>query len=250
MRILLTNDDGVHALGMNALAEQLGCEHSVVIAAPDAERSGASHSITLNTPLKVRRVSVPCGTTAYAVSGSPADCVKVACDYLNVAPELVVSGMNHGYNTGIDIHYSGTVSAAAEGALHGIPSIAASMGSLNPEDCAKQAAIIVKLIPQLIKTGGLLFNVNIPARPYEMLKGVRCTKLSSYAYATEYIERSDPRGRAYLWTAMRDGSISGDDVDTDEKWITENYVTVTPLTVNWTDNEMLKTLKSMTDFSL
>ncbi len=250
MRILLTNDDGVHAPGMNALAELLRVDHSVVIVAPDAERSGAGHSITLNAPLRVKRVSVPSDVTAYCVSGSPADCVKIACDYLEIEPELIVSGINHGYNTGIDTHYSGTVSAAAEGALHGIPSIAASMGAVNPSDCTKQAAIIAKLIPQLLKTGGRFFNINIPARPFEMLKGVRCTKLSSYAYQSEFIERNDPRGRSYLWMSVRDGKISNDDIDTDEKWITENYVTVTPLAVNATDIDMLKTLQSEIEFSL
>ena len=96
------------------------------------------------------------------MSGSPADCVKIACDYLKIAPELIVSGMNHGYNTGIDTHYSGTVSAATEGALHGIPSIAASMGLANPSDCTKQADIIAKLIPQLLKTGGSALQYQHP----------------------------------------------------------------------------------------
>jgi len=245
MRILITNDDGIHAEGICALARRLSREHQVVVVAPDSERSGAAHSITLTAPLRVRRASIP-GTSdveAYKVNGAPADCVILGCRALHVKPDLILSGINHGYNLGVDVHYSGTVSAAMEGAMQGIPSMAVSMEGFTSLDFSVPARIAEELIPQFMQSGCMLFNVNVPDLPYEKLKGIKYTRLSDRTYFSPFEKRKDPRNIDYYWWPCR-AEYDGDfQADNDERWTNEGYVSVTPIMTNSTDEAALCGLK-------
>ena len=247
MRILITNDDGIHAEGICALARRLSREHQVIVVAPDSERSGAAHSITLTAPLRVRRASIP-GTPdveAYKVNGAPADCVILGCRALDVKPDLILSGINHGYNLGVDVHYSGTVSAAMEGAMQGIPSMAVSMEGFTSLDFSVPARIAEELIPQFMQSGCMLFNVNVPDLPYEKLKGIKYTRLSDRTYFSPFEKRKDPRNIDYYWWPCR-AEYDGDyQADNDERWTNEGYVSVTPIMTNSTDEASLCGLKGI-----
>jgi len=244
MDILLANDDGILADGIRAMARELMGSHRVVIAAPDSERSGASHSITLTSPLRARQVELAGleGVEAYSINGAPADCVILAINALGIRPDLIISGINHGYNLGTDVHYSGTVSAAMEGALVGIPSMAVSMQAVHSRDFSAAAGLAAELIPQLMEGGSLLYNVNVPDLPGTELKGIRYTPLSSRMYYAPFVRRTDPRNMDYFWWPGRveyDGDMNA---DCDERWVLEGYATVTPLMQNMTDRAALDTL--------
>lgn len=249
MRILIINDDGIHAEGIGALARRLSEKHQVTVIAPDTERSGASHSITLTSPLRVRKASIPGAPEieAYKINGAPADCVIIGCRALNIKPDLIVSGINHGYNIGTDVHYSGTVNAAMEGVMQGIPSMAVSMEGFTSEDFSVPARIAEEIIPVFMNSGHMLFNINVPNRPYEELKGIRYTRLSDKTYYAPFEKRSDPRGVDYFWWPSRVDYEGEMDSDVDERWVLEGYVTVTPLMTNSTDTAALTKLQGFND---
>lgn len=245
MRILITNDDGIFAEGICALARRLCEKHQVTVVAPDSERSGASHSITLTAPLRVRKASIPGApqVDAYKVSGAPADCVIIGCRALNIQPDIILSGINHGYNLGTDAHYSGTINAAMEGALQGIPSMAVSMNGFNSTDFSAAAQIAEELIPQFLNSGCMLYNVNVPDIPYHELKGIKYTKLSDRTYFAPFEKRTDPRNVDYYWWPCRLDYDGDPQADNDERWTSEGYVSVTPITTNSTDRDALSRLK-------
>lgn len=241
MRILITNDDGIHAEGICALARCLSREHQVVVVAPDSERSGAAHSITLTAPLRVRKAMIPGApeVEAYKINGAPADCVILGCRALGIKPDLVLSGINHGYNLGVDVHYSGTVSAAMEGAMQGIPSMAVSMKGFTATDFSVPARVAAELIPEFMQSGCMLFNVNVPDVPYEQLKGIKYTRLSDRTYCAPFEKRTDPRGCDYYWWPSWVPYDGDDQADNDERWTGEGYVSVTPIMTNSTDEAAL-----------
>lgn len=241
MRILITNDDGIHAEGICALARQLSGEHQVTVVAPDSERSGAAHSITLTAPLRVRKASIPGApqVEAYKINGTPADCVILGCRALDIKPDLILSGINHGYNLGVDVHYSGTVSAAMEGAMQGIPAMAISMESFTATDFSVPARIAAELIPGFMQSGCKLFNVNVPDKPYEELKGIKYTRLSDRTYFSPFEKRKDPRNIDYYWWPCRAEYDGDPQADNDERWTNEGYVSVTPIMTNSTDEAAL-----------
>jgi len=238
--ILLSNDDGVTARGLLTLRDALAAVAKVVTVAPATQQSAGSHSLTLSRPLRHREIE----QDLHSVDGSPADCIYVALyreDFLARRPTLVVSGINHGYNLGTDIYYSGTVAAAREAALRGIPAIAFSLGPKGDfEMAAAEAAKIVQRVlaaPSLYGLGRVpLLNVNFP--PGRDYRGIRPSRLGRRVYYDEVDVREDPRGREYYWIGgpgAHHEPIEGSDTEA----VDEGWVSVTPLILDCSDPEGL-----------
>jgi len=242
MRILLTNDDGIYAPGIAALKAELAALGEVTVVAPEAERSAAGHSITLDRPLRVHDVYVGEVFLGYACDGSPADCVKLGVkEVLQTAPDLVVSGINLGANVGINVLYSGTVAAALEGAILSVTSVAVSLESSKKPDFTPAANIAREVIVQILERRpptGSLFNLNVPARPCADIKGVVVAPQSTVSYDDGFEVRTDPRGAKYFWMT---GELDRREVspDTDTALLADGYVTLTPLTYDLTDRRLL-----------
>lgn len=254
MRILVSNDDGIHARGLRILVESVKELGEVFVVAPDRERSATGHSITVHRPLRVKKTRIPgIEVESWAVDGTPADCVKLAIEDLLIEPPgLVISGINQGPNLGTDVLYSGTVSAAVEGALNGFPSVAVSLASYCYQDFSQAGAFIQKFIPQLVKTilpqmnvpGNLLLNINIPGTGRPL--GVKVTRLGNRRYVNIFEKRVDPRGRIYYWMAgepldTEEGAENG--CGTDVQAVKDNYISVTPLQLDLTDYASLERLE-------
>ena len=241
MRVLLSNDDGVHAAGIRALAEAFEGDE-VWMVAPDREQSAASHSISLHRPLRITEVQ----PQIIAVDGTPSDAVFVGlCKILREArPDVVVSGINHGANLGNDIHYSGTVAAAMEGALLGISSVAVSLAAPPPHhftDAARfTAALVRELVPRRAREL-LLLNVNVPAGP---VRGYRFSPLGRRTYGNRVVEKTDPRGRKYYWIGEEGGpkneDIPGSDCNT---VLLDGLASITPLSLPETNHRVLAALR-------
>lgn len=239
MIILLSNDDGIHSDGIMALEKSLQHAGDVYTVAPDREQNSMSHALTLHRPLRVHTV----GPRRLAIDGTPTDCVKLALSgLLPVRPDLVISGINKGPNLGDDILYSGTVSAAMEAVLLGIPAIAVSLATFEGFNFAAAADFTTKLL-SYIKANPIptemLLNVNVPPLPKEQIKGWRITRQGKRHYSETIVERTDPRGKKYYW-------IGGDQLGfdhhdgTDCVAIDEGYVSVTPLQVDLTNHKLLE----------
>lgn len=247
MKLLISNDDGVSALGLRTLADQLATAgHDVTVVCPDRERSATGHGLTLHQPIRaeiVRAIFHP-AVQAWACDGTPADCVKLALwALLDQPPDLVLSGINHGANLGTDVLYSGTVSAAMEGLIEGIPAIAISLTSFTAQDFAPAAAFAVQLVAQLEKAPLpelTLLNVNVPAIPPTAIAGVAMTRQGIRRYVDVFEKRVDPRGKTYYWLAgevMEDVPPPADQPDgtlTDVEAIRQNLISITPLQYNLT----------------
>jgi 5'-nucleotidase len=251
IHILITNDDGIHAEGLQYLSSYLhesssGLKLSIV--APDRERSAVGHAITMHKPLRVEKIKFlhnP-ALTGYSVNGTPSDCVKLAVEaILESKPDLVISGINRGSNLGTDVLYSGTVSAAVEGLILGIPSIAVSLTKKGEEvDYRFAADFINKLIPALVESDlkpTTLLNVNVPADTGSV-KGVRVTSLGTRRYSNTFEKRTDPRGMFYYWMAGEVVDDDFEDADSDTKAVRDNYISVTPIHFQLTDREALPVL--------
>ena len=238
MKLLLSNDDGVFASGIKILAETLGKTHEIYVSAPDSERSAVSRSMTLYSPLRARKTQMEGmpDVPAYAVSGTPVDCVRLALGNLFPEPDIVVSGINLGPNLGTDVLYSGTVAAAHEAALLGYQAIAISCVTYTGEymeTAARIAALAVDYIQAHPLSFGTVLNVNVPAVPFEELKGIKVTPLAVEQYALKYVERKDPFGRTYYW-CPRGCTTCSDGLDVDDRWAREGYATLTPITYDLT----------------
>jgi 5'-nucleotidase len=251
--ILVSNDDGITAKGIRALVEIMSELGRVVVVAPDSPQSGMGHAITIHSPLKVRRSYVFEGIEAYEVSGTPADCVKLAKFHLfpNSTPDLVVSGINHGSNTSISVLYSGTMSAAIEGAIEGLPSIGFSLCNYSDEADFSHVRSHVKFIAQQVLEKGLAkftaLNVNFPAqRENQPLKGIRICRQARAKWQEKFDERTDPYGRKYLWLA---GDFVNHDrgEDTDEWAIANNYTSVVPCSFDLTAHHLIGRLNDEWD---
>ncbi|OHB36906.1 MAG: 5'/3'-nucleotidase SurE [Planctomycetes bacterium RIFCSPHIGHO2_02_FULL_50_42] len=245
MRILLTNDDGIYAAGIAAINKTLKEIGEVVVVAPEAERSGASHSITWAHPLRLRKTYIENKFFGYAVSGSPADCVKMAAmEIMKEPPELVVSGINLGANTGIHVLYSGTVAASIEGSILGIPSVAVSIDVSRYVDLGYAAIIARDVIKQIIKNKlpkCTLINVNIPSVPREEIKGIRLTRQYTHGFEESVDRRKDPGGNTYYWL-VGGSEITVEEEGTDVQSIRDGYISITPLCYDLTDYNLLKSL--------
>jgi 5'-nucleotidase len=233
-RILVSNDDGVHAPGLRALVEALSALGEVTVMAPLTEQSATSHALTLHHPLRIKDL----GDRTFGVEGTPTDCVLLAVrEFLGARPDLVVSGVNHGPNMGEDVIYSGTVAAAMEGALLGIPSMAVSLASWKfrePTAAASIAAGLARVLLDANPPSRFLVNVNVPPVPREEIRGIRVTRLGTRVYNDAIVKKIDPRGRDYYWIGgaaptWEPGS------DTDFAAVEEGYVSLTPLLLDITD---------------
>lgn len=240
MRILLTNDDGFFAKGLQTLWRILAEDDSfeLVAVAPESQKSATGHSITLSEPLFVTERSKD-GRKGFGVRGNPADCVKLAIQGEIISrPDLVISGINNGPNLGTDVFYSGTVSAAMEGVLLGIPSLAVSLANFEADDYEDAARFVRQFLKQRSFTEVGLLNINIPALSAEAWSGIKFTKLGKAVYQNVFERRLDPRGRSYYWQA---GSLAAEtDPDTDLYAVQNNYVSITPMHADLTDYGRLK----------
>ena len=234
MRILVSNDDGIHAPGIQVLASTLATEHEVHVVAPDRERSATGHALTLHKPLRLEEVPIPGTASSRCVNGTPADCVKLALGALFVdrMPDLVVSGINRGPNLGVDVIYSGTVSAAVEGTiLLGRPCVALSLASFSDLGYEKGALFALDLLRAMegrTMPPGTLLNVNIPAIEIGDIAGVRVTRLGRRRYNDAFERRIDPRGKVYYWLAGEAEDID-EAPDTDVTAIRDNCISVSPI---------------------
>jgi 5'-nucleotidase len=247
MRILITNDDGIDSPGLRALADALAPLHEVAVIAPDRNWSISGHNRTMDRPLRVSERQIGHGYPAYQTDGSPADCVALAVlGFLPEVPELVISGINHGYNLGDDITYSGTVAAAMEGVISGLPSIAMSTDPVPTWPIDVAAAFAVRLVDQITKRGmasDILLNVNLPNLPQDQIKGVQITRLGKRIYEDKLIKRTDPRGRTYYWVGgSRVGSKREEGADVTA--IEDGYVSITPIHLDLTNHALLETLRT------
>ena len=238
MKILLCNDDGIHAPGIAALHKAIAHLGDLHVCAPSTERSAAGHAITIYDPIRTMPVEKETGLSGIAVDGTPADCVKLAVSFLHKddPPDLVVSGINLGSNTGISVLYSGTVSAASEAAILGVPAIALSLCTYqNPnwETAAKVAADIVEKVARDPLPDGVLLNVNIPNLPFDQLKGMKAGQMGRSRFIERFTEHCDPRGNKYYWL---DGDMKmlDDNAETDESLVNKGYVSLTPIHIDLT----------------
>lgn len=243
MNILLTNDDGIDAEGINTLGELLSKDHNVIMVAPANQRSASGHSITISEPIVVKQVKKPYNVAAYSISGTPADCVKVALDKLisnNI--DIVISGINKGINTGNDILYSGTVSAAIEASMYKIPSIAVSTEYIkgkkeNYKIAAKYTLKILNTLKKEELKDDVVLNLNIPFCTEEEMKGIKVCKVGNKVYNTRFIEETDEEGNK---TFKLEGAINEDICEgTDVYYIRNKYATVTPLHYDLTNFKIL-----------
>ena len=245
MQILISNDDGIHARGIEVLAETIAGLGDVSVVAPEGEQSGSSHSVTLNHPLRPRPFHRGGRVFGQSVNGTPADCVKLAVHHLlDSPPDLILSGINLGANIGICVIYSGTISAAAEGAILGIPSIAFSLATLTAPHW-DTAARVARTVVENVADSGLppdtMLNVNIPNRPLEEVEGFAVVPMGKSRYIDELEERTDPRGRSYFWLV---GELKHNDTrpDTDLDRVRQGYVALTPIHFDLTDHESMERL--------
>ncbi len=245
--ILITNDDGITAPGIRALVNAMKALGDVVVVAPDKPQSGMGHAITINSTLRLHEVKQD-GLTEYACSGTPVDCVKIAIDKIIVdrKPDLLVSGINHGANSSINVIYSGTMSAAVEGAIEGIPSIGFSLCNYSIEAdftaAAHFAGIIAKNVLDHGLPDGVCLNVNIPDVPLDIIKGVRVCRQAKALWQEEFDERKDPYGRKYYWLTGKFVDLDGGE-DTDVFALENNYVSVVPTQFDLTAHNAISEMK-------
>ena len=250
MKILITNDDGIHAHGIQILVQELSQIAELYLVAPDRERSGTGHSITVFDPIKVTKTTFPGVKQAWIVGGTPVDCVKIAIARLiEDKIDLVISGINHGSNLGSDVLYSGTVSAAAEAIIMGCPSLAISLDSDHSESDFSFAAHFTKQLVISLMHWGIepktLVNINIPAVERSRIKGIKVCKLGLRNYDNLFEERQDPRGNKYYWLG---GSLMQEeqDQDSDVYAVEHDYISVTPINLDLTNYTLINKYKELT----
>ena len=248
MKILLTNDDGIQAVGLRSLYHALiRAGHEVHVVAPVTEMSAVGHAVTLAAPLRVKTFDEK-EFLGQGVSGTPADCVKLGLTTLLASPpDLVVSGINAGANVGVDILYSGTVSAATEGALMGLPALAVSFDGYSPTDLTAQGDYTALFLTRVDWAGlpkHCVLNLNFPDRPLDQAKGLKVCPQTRAAYNDWYEERVDPRGRKYYWLT---GVIPPEMVSPgqDRALLTEGFLTLTPLRFDFTDHATMDRLSGL-----
>jgi 5'-nucleotidase len=244
VRVLLSNDDGVHAPGLQALAAAFEGDE-VWVVAPDREQSASSHAISLHRPLRIVELS----PRRFAVDGTPTDAVYMGLNHVlrSQRPDVVVSGVNHGPNLGNDVLYSGTVAAAMEGALLGVNALAVSLAAPPPHDFGEAARFAVALARRIASRpppAPLLLNVNVPSGP---IRGYRFVRLGRRTYGNEVVEKTDPRGRKYYWIGGEGGPTNEDIPGSDcNAALLDGFVAVTPLHLDSTHDAVLSELRSWT----
>jgi len=255
MQFLLTNDDGIYARGLSFLKKELSKEEECLVVAPEREQSAVGHAITLSRPLMVKKYRKNGNFFGYAVTGTPADCVKIGIKELTDKPiDLVVSGINLGPNVGIDVIYSGTVSAATEAAILGVPSVAISLDTRSDTaDFSFAATFARKLVLFMLRHMSLLkgtpLNVNIPALPKDQIKGVVVTRQGSAQMLETFERRVDPRENIYYWLAGESLTNAEEATDTDTTALRNGMITITPIRYDLTRYDVMvdlnKTMKEL-----
>ncbi len=246
--IMVTNDDGITAPGIRALVASMLSLGDVIIVAPDSPQSAMGHAITINRPLRLDSVDIYGDIPAYQCSGTPADCVKLAVDkVLHRTPDLLVSGINHGSNASINVIYSGTMSAAVEGAIEGIPSVGFSLCDFSfHADFSAAARYAQHIAAQVLEHGlpeGSLLNVNIPKLGLNDIKGIKVCRQARAKYKEEFDERMDPNGRKYYWLTGKFINLDQGQ-DTDEWALANGYVSVVPAQFDLTAHHAISTLNT------
>ncbi len=248
MRLLISNDDGIHAPGIQTLYQAVRDLGEIHVAAPASEQSAVGHAITLSDPIKCRRLEKDGAYFGYAIDGTPADCVKLAVTaLLESPPDLLVSGINLGSNAGISVIYSGTVSAATEGTILGLPSMAVSLNTFTNPLWDTAARVARDLVQKALQRGlppETLLNVNVPNLPFEKLKGYKVTRMGRSRYNEVFHRRTDPRNNVYYWM---DGEMEllGDREGTDICALEEGYVSLTPIWFDLTHQAVLEDLRKV-----
>ena len=245
MRFLLTNDDGIYAKGLTTLYQELSRDAECLVVAPEVEQSAVGHAITLFRPLMVREARKNGTALGYAVAGTPADCVKLGIRELAGEPvDLVVSGINRGANVGTNVLYSGTVSAATEAVILGVPSLAISLDSHKNADFTFAARFARKMAAFILKHSwkDIAVNVNIPALPEEEIKGVVVVKQGRARLLENFEKRVDPRDNIYYWLAGETQLADDESSDSDACALRQGYITITPIYYDLTRYDMLQEL--------
>lgn len=247
MRILLTNDDGYHAPGIQTLCRTLRkqTKHDIIIVAPERPRSATGHSITLFKPLFLTEYNLDEQKLGYAISGTPSDCVKLAIQGELVSkPDIIIAGINLGSNLGTDIFYSGTVSAAMEGVLLGVPALAVSLASYEYRNFEPAATYLTEQLDFIVQHNqdGLL-NINFPGKPQAEWRGVKVTRLGKTVYENVFERRVDPHKRTYFWQG---GNLAQElELDTDLRAIQDDYISITPMHSDLTDFARVETWREI-----
>ena len=243
--ILVTNDDGITAPGIAALVEVMKTLGDVVVVAPDKAQSGMGHAITINSTLRINKSKVYGVKEEYSCTGTPVDCVKFAVNkIMKRKPDLCVSGINHGTNMSINVIYSGTMSAAVEGAIEGIPSIGFSLSDYTLEaDFTASKKIVKKIAEQVLKNGlpsGVCLNVNIPKLKYDLIKGIKVCRQAKATWIERFDERKDPTGQTYYWLTGKFENFDLNEKDTDVWALENNYVSIVPTQFDMTAHQVIK----------
>ncbi|MEJ5350362.1 MAG: 5'/3'-nucleotidase SurE [Melioribacteraceae bacterium] len=247
MKILITNDDGIDSAGISALADEMKKIGDVTVVAPRTEQSAVGHAITMKIPLRVTEYFKDGEFFGYAVEGTPADCVKIGIrNIMKTKPDIVISGINNGSNTAINIIYSGTVSAAREAAIMDVPSIAVSVTSHAAKNFQFAAKISKALSLLVMKNGlpnGTLLNVNVPDLPENQIAGIKLTRQGKSKWDDIYEERIDPYGKKYYWLT---GNLieTDNDLNTDQFAIKNNHVSISPIHFDLTDYNTYNSMMS------
>ncbi len=246
MKILISNDDGIDSAGIYEIAKAMKEIGDVTVVAPKTEQSAVGHAITMKYPLRVKKHFRNGEFFGYSVDGTPADCIKIGIrNILTETPDIVISGINHGSNTAINIIYSGTVSAAREAAIMDVPAIAVSVCDHNAVHFDYACDLVKKLALQVTQKGlpsGTMLNVNVPHLPYNEIKGAVITKQGKSKWADIYEERIDPYGNNYYWLTGK--LIETDEtIDTDQFAVKNNYATISPIHFDLTDYAILDEMK-------
>ena len=247
--ILVTNDDGITAPGLRALVDAMQQIGEVVVVAPDSPQSGMGHAITIGKPLRLEKVAFHGEFLGYQCSGTPVDCVKLAVNkILHRKPDLCVSGINHGSNSSINVIYSGTMSAAMEGAIEGIPSVGFSLNNYSMEANFTACQHYAKIVARNILSSGLpvntLLNVNFPDLSLKKIKGLKLCRQALAKWEEEFDERKDPRGRPYFWLTGKFRNYDKGE-DTDEWALKNGYVSVVPVSFDFTAHHAFQFLNKM-----
>lgn len=245
--ILVTNDDGITAPGISALVDVMRSLGDVVVVAPDKPQSGMGHAITINSTLRISKVNVYGVEEEYSCTGTPVDCVKIAVNkILKRKPDIVVSGINHGSNMSINVIYSGTMSAAVEGAIESVPSIGFSlMNESIDADFSAAKKIVKTVVSQVLIKGlpkGVCLNVNIPKLKFEEIKGIRVCRQAKANWIEELDERKDPAGQPYFWLTGKFENYDKGQKDTDVWALENNYVSVVPTQFDMTSHDSISVI--------
>lgn len=246
--ILVSNDDGITSRGIFNLVSVMKELGDVLVVAPDGPQSGMGHAITVGDTLRLNESFIFEGVRAYECSGTPADCIKMARHFVlknDRQPDVVVSGINHGSNTSISVLYSGTMSAAIEGAIEGVPAIGFSLCDYSHKaDFSHTGEVVKKIVQQVLDKGlpkGVALNVNIPAKRNEPLKGIRVCRQANAKWVEDFDQRFDPYGRSYFW--MTGNFVNFDKAEDNDEWaIANNYVSVVPCQFDLTAHQAIAVL--------